>query len=151
MTGTYAQVAEHTWEERDATGAVVATHRTTTRKERRMSATATDDRIDHDRDTEIEGQDPDKGKLFEVPRVAIQIDDTDPTVIKLSFSGGIELDRTNASDVETYNHLRAGQTAELHIEAHVAGAKTTHRRDSGGDVDAVVQTKSLVVHSLLDT
>ena len=112
-------------------------------------STATADpeqRIDEER--EIEGQDAEKGKLFEVPRVAVIVDETDPTVLKLSFSGSIELDRTDASDVELYNQLRAGQSAELHVTAHVAGAKTTHRRDSEGDVDAVVQTKSLVVHSL---
>lgn len=97
---------------------------------------------------QAEGQDADKGKLFEVPRVAIALDDTDPTVLKLSFSGGIELDRTNAADVELYNRLTAGKNVALEVEAHVAGAKTTHRRDSEGDVDAVVQTKSLIVHSI---
>lgn len=89
-----------------------------------------------------------EGKLFEVPRVGVLIDETDPTVLKLSFSGGIELERAAASDVELYNKLKAGRSITLTIEAHVAGAKTTHRRDSEGDVDAVVQTKSLIVHSI---
>lgn len=102
----------------------------------------------YDADAGVTGQDAEKGKLFEVPRVAIAVDETDPTVIKLAFSGGIDLDRTNASDVELYNSLRAGHSTSLSIEAHVAGAKTAHRRDSEGDVDAVVQTKSLIVHSL---
>lgn len=101
-------------------------------------------------DYEAEGQDAETGKLFEVPRVGVLVDDTDPTVIKLSFSGGIELDRTVASDVELYNRLRAGKEVDLQVTCHVAGAKTTHRRDSEGDVDAVVQTKSLIVHSLTD-
>ncbi len=114
-----------------------------------MSTATIDERIDEERD--VEGQDAGKGKLFEVARVAVIADDTDPTVLKLSFSGGIELDRTNASDVELYNRLRAGQEVELEITAHVAGAKTTHRRDSEGDVDAVVQTKSLIVHSIDNT
>jgi hypothetical protein len=99
-------------------------------------------------ENEPEGQDADKGKLFEVPRVAVIVDDSDPTILKLAFSGNIEIDRTVASDVEAYNKLVAGKTVALSVEAHVAGAKTTHRRDSEGDVDAVVQTKSLIVHSI---
>jgi hypothetical protein len=74
-------------------------------------------------DTNIEGQDPDSGKLFEVPRIGIIVDDSDPTVLKIAFSGGLELDRANASDVEWYNRLRAGQPATLHVEAHVAARK----------------------------
>jgi len=89
-----------------------------------------------------------EGKLSEVPRVKVILDETDPTVIKLAFAGGIDLDRTIASDVELFNALKAGKDAELHVTCHVAGAKMTHRRDSEGEVDAVVQTKSLIVHSL---
>lgn len=111
-----------------------------------MSATATEDRIDQDR--QAEGEDAEKGKLFEVPRVAVTVDDTDPTVLKLSFSGGIELERGKADDVELYNRLVSGKDVDLDVTCHVAGAKTTHRRDSEGDVDAVVQTKSLIVHSI---
>jgi hypothetical protein len=97
------------------------------------------------------GPDADTGKLFEVPRVAVTIDDTDPTIIKLSFSGSIELERGIASDVDLYNRLKHGRDTSLQITAHVAGAKTTHRRDSDGNVDAVVQTKSLIIHSIDDT
>lgn len=94
------------------------------------------------------GPDAEKGKLFEVPRVAVLLDDSDPTILKLAFSGSIELDRAIADDVSFYNRLRAGQPVELSVTAHVAGARTTHRRDGEGDVDAVVQTKSLIVHSV---
>lgn len=98
-----------------------------------------------------DGQDAEKGKLFEVPRVAVIHDTSDPTVLKIAFSGGLELDRTAADDVEFYNGLKAGRPVTLTVEAHVAGAKTTHRRDAEGDVDAVVQTKSVIVHSVADT
>ena len=91
------------------------------------------------------GPDADKGQLFEVPRVAVTVDESDPGIIKLAFSGSIELDRASADDVALYNSLTAGQTVSLQVDAHVAGAKTSHRRDSEGDVDAIVQTKSLVV------
>lgn len=84
-------------------------------------------------------------KLFEVPRIAILVDEADPNVIKLAFSGQYELDRTNVKLVEFYNGLAPGEEAELVITVHVAGTQNRHRRDSEGDVDAVVQTKSLIV------
>lgn len=104
-----------------------ATARATTKKGGVMNATATPE------------------KLFEVPRVKILHDNSDPTVIKLAFSGSIELDRGNAANVEFYNALKAGQSVEIVVTTHVAGAKKIHRRDSEGDVDAIVETKGLVV------
>jgi hypothetical protein len=83
--------------------------------------------------------------MFDVPRVGIVIDESDPTVIKLAFSGSVELDRSNAVEVGFYNDLKAGTSSELRVVAHAAGATMRHRRDSEGDVDSVVQTKSLVV------
>jgi len=93
----------------------------------------------------IDGQDAEKGKLFEVPRVAVIVDQSDPTVLKVAFSGSIEIERGSAEWVEFYNQLRPGRSSDLAITVHVAGAKTAHRRDGEGDVDAVVQTKSLTV------
>jgi len=98
---------------------------------------------------EVEGQDAERGKLFEVPRIGVAIDDTDPSILKVAFSGSLELDRSNAQQVEFYNALRAGQEADLAVTVHVAGAKKRHRRDSDGYVDAVVETKSLVVSDVL--
>lgn len=86
-----------------------------------------------------------EGKLFEVPRVAVIVDDTDPTLLKLAFSGSIEIERADTKWVEFYNQLKPGKTADLSIGVFCAGPKTSHRRDSEGDVDAVVQTKSLIV------
>jgi hypothetical protein len=93
----------------------------------------------------LAGEDAEHGKLFEVPRIGIIVDDSDPSVVKLAFAGSIELDRTNAAQMGFYNGLGAGESHEVVVTAHVAGAKMTHRRDSEGDVDAVVQTKSLIV------
>lgn len=92
-----------------------------------------------------DGPDPEKGRLFDVK---VKIDPTKPTVLKLAFSGSVDLDINEPTDVAFYNRLIAGKTASLEIEVHVAGAKKTHRRDSEGNVDAVVETKSLIVHSL---
>lgn len=94
------------------------------------------------------GPDPDTGRIFEVPRVGVLLDETDPTVLKLAFSGGLELDRADPGAVKLYNDLKAGRDVELRVTAFVAGGKMRHRRDSDGDVDAVVQTKSLIVHSV---
>jgi len=94
------------------------------------------------------GPDAETGKLFEVPRVGVIVDDADPTVLKITFSGSVEIERGDAAGVKFYNTLRAGRGVALQVDAHVATTKTTHRRDSEGDVDAVVQTKSLVIHSL---
>lgn len=96
------------------------------------------------------GPDADKGKLFEVPRVKVIVDESDPNVIKLAFSGGIELERGVASDVELYNRLRAGTNHTLNVDVFVAGPKTTHHRDTEGNVDSVVQSKTLVVHSITE-
>jgi hypothetical protein len=91
------------------------------------------------------GEDAEEGKLFEVPRVAITIDESDPTVIKLAFSGSIDLERADGKQVEFYNGLVAGTYRDLKITCAIAGQKNTHRRDSEGNVDAVVQTKSLTI------
>ena len=84
-------------------------------------------------------------KLFEVPRVAVELDESDPTVLKIAFSGSIEVERDNAKQVEHYNQLGAGEERSMTVVVHIAGAKKVHRRDSEGYVDAIVETKSLVV------
>lgn len=94
---------------------------------------------------EASSEDVAKGKLFDVPRVGIVIDETDPTVVKLAFSGSVDLDRSNAEQIGFYNALAAGRSHEIVVTVYVAGAKLRHRRDSEGDVDAVVAVKSLVV------
>lgn len=88
---------------------------------------------------------PEKGQLFEVPRVVVLMDDSDPTILKLSFSGSYELDRDNATQVEAYNRLRAGSEAELAITVRVVGAQKAHRLDSEGDLADIVEAKRLVV------
>lgn len=93
------------------------------------------------------GENPDTGRIFDVPRVAIAVDEADPGVLKLAFSGSIELDRAKPDDVAFYNSLKAGKDTALSVTVFCAGPKNSHRRDPEGNVDAVVQTKSLIVHS----
>jgi len=107
------------------------------------------DRLQRERDGEIDLKpDPDTGQLLKMPRAAVFVDESDPGVLKLAFSGQIELNRADPGDVDVYNALKAGTDAELAVTVFVAGPRNSHRRDSEGNVDAVVQTKSLIVHSI---
>lgn len=56
-----------------------------------------------------------------------------------------ELERKNPSDVAFFNSLKAGKNFDLDLSGHIAGSKKTHRHDSEGNVDAVVETKTLVI------
>jgi hypothetical protein len=87
-----------------------------------------------------------KGKLFELP--AIEIDESDPTAITVAFAGSIVLDRSQQSDAELYNSLKHGKAFELTVSGLVKGSKKTHRRDSEGNIDAIAETKSLVIDSI---
>jgi len=102
-------------------------------------------------ETQLE-PDADKGQLFDIPRPTVAIDDSDPNVLKVVFSGGTEISRGDKEWVDWYNALRAGKDAELRIGVYVAGATRTHRRDKDGNVDATVETKSITVTDVyLDT
>lgn len=94
---------------------------------------------------ELEGQDPETGHLFQVPRVAVLQDTSDPTILKLAFSGSYELDREDAGQVAHYNRLRAGQESVLSVTVRVAGSQKAHRLDSEGDPSDIVESKRLVV------
>lgn len=87
-----------------------------------------------------------KTKLFKMP--AIEIDESNPTQITIAFAGSVVLDRSQKNDVDLYNALKAGKLFDLHVSGLVKGAKTSHRRDSEGNIDAVAQTKSLVIDGL---
>lgn len=58
------------------------------------------------------------GKLFEVPRVKVVIDEADPSVLKLSFSGSIDLERSQASAVAAVRCLCSG---DVHGDLEVRG------------------------------
>jgi hypothetical protein len=79
-------------------------------------------------------------KLFD-----IKPDKAKPTLITVNVSGKIKLDLSQASDVEFYNSLQAGKLVTYDTTFFVASTKKTHRRDNDGNVDAVPETKSLVV------
>jgi hypothetical protein len=87
-----------------------------------------------------------EGKLFELP--AIVVDESNPTAVSIAFSGSIVLDRSQKSDMDLYNQLKHGKIFDLQVSGLVKGSKKTHRRDSEGNVDAIVETKSLVIDSI---
>jgi hypothetical protein len=89
--------------------------------------------------------DPDTGQLLKMPRVPVVIDDSDPNVLKLAFSGGVEIDRGDKELIDFYNALRAGRTAEIEVSVFVAGTTKTQRRDKDGNVDSIVETKSVTI------
>ena len=57
-----------------------------------------------ERRSAYEPPDPDTGQLF--PPVKIEIDRSDPNVIKLALRGSIELDRSNREQID-YNEANA--------------------------------------------
>lgn len=87
-----------------------------------------------------------KGKLFEMPK--IEIDESNPTAITIAFAGSVTLDRSQQSDADLYNRLKHGKVFDLHVSGLVKGSKKTHRRDNEGNVDAIAETKSLVIDSI---
>lgn len=152
MTDDTATLLDLAETEQDASQ-LAATHATTTENEvtvialetlRDWHLNQTRGPIDDDGDTQLE-PDPDNGKLFNIPRTEVTIDGADPSLLKIAFAGGIEIERNEQQWVEYYNRLAAGKTATITVTVHVAGSKKTHRRDKDGNVDAIVETKSLII------
>lgn len=82
-------------------------------------------------------------RLFDV-----KPDPTKPNKISVSISGSVELDLSRKEDVDFFNALVPGKLVTKETTFFVASVKTTHRRDSEGNVDATPQTKSLVVDGI---
>jgi hypothetical protein len=89
---------------------------------------------------------PDSPRLFEMPRIVV--DESNPTQITVAFSGSVTLDRSQASDADLYNRLKHGKLFDLHVSGLVKGSSKTHRRDNDGNVDAIAETKTLVIDSI---
>jgi hypothetical protein len=87
-----------------------------------------------------EAERPKPLQLFE-----LKPDKTRPTNVSVAVSGNIDLDLSQKADVDFWNELQAGKLITKETTFFVAGAKKRHRRDSEGNVDAVVETKSLIV------
>lgn len=104
----------------------------------------------HDRDQREERErraagDGDQTKLVELPKIKIVVDEADPTILRLHFSGDITIDRGDARWIEWWNRIRPGKTLDLNVGLFCPSAPLVHRRDKEGDVDAVAQTKNLIV------
>lgn len=77
-----------------------------------------------------------------------KIDDQTVDRIALKFTGTIFLDRSDPSDVAVYNKLRFGKDVELLIEAKCLGIGGTGATNKDGNLDVVVGTKGLKIHTL---
>jgi hypothetical protein len=63
----------------------------------------------------------------------------------VNISGKIKLDLSQKSDADFYESLKAGKLVTYETTFFVASSKKTHRRDKDGNVDAVPESKSIVV------
>lgn len=68
--------------------------------------------------------------------------------ISIKWSGEVFLDRSDPSDVAVYNELRLGRDVALLVEAKCSSTGAKGATDREGDLDVVVATKGLKVHSL---
>jgi hypothetical protein len=68
--------------------------------------------------------------------------------ISLKFSGEVFLDRSEASDVAVYNAFRLGKNVALLIEAKCSSTAAKGATDRDGDLDVVVGTKGLKIHTI---
>lgn len=68
--------------------------------------------------------------------------------ISLKFSGEVFLNRSDPSDVAVYNALRLGRDVGLLIDAKCGSTMAKGATDREGDLDVVVGTKGLKVHSI---
>jgi hypothetical protein len=82
-------------------------------------------------------------RLFELPPV--EQDDASPDVLRLAFSGAVELDRTDEEDVRLYNSLAAGGIFNLELRVDVAGVVIRHKRDGRGLPSTVTHSKAIAV------
>lgn len=65
--------------------------------------------------------------------------------IRVGFSGGVMLDRSEPADVALYNRLKLGDEVELRVSARVSGTGAKGATNREGDLDVVVGEKTLHV------
>ena len=69
--------------------------------------------------------------------------------ISIKWSGEVFLDRSDPDDVAVYNALRLGKDVSLLVEAKCSSTGAKGATDREGDLDVIVATKGLKVHSLM--
>jgi len=69
--------------------------------------------------------------------------------ISIKWSGEVFLDRSDPDDVAVYNALRLGKDVSLLVEAECSSTGAKGATDREGDLDVIVATKGLKVHSLM--
>lgn len=77
-----------------------------------------------------------------------KVDDQAIDRIEIKFTGSIFLDRSDPSDVAVYNALSFKRDVSLLVEAKCSNVAAKGATDRDGDLDVVVGSKTLKVHSL---
>lgn len=87
--------------------------------------------------------------IYDDPTLRIEkVDGRNIEQIAVSFSGRILLDRSNEKDVELWNRLTMGTDAELRVCAKATGKLVQGATNREGDLDVVVGTRKLKVHTV---
>lgn len=87
--------------------------------------------------------------IYEDPTLRIEkVDGKNIEQIAVTFSGRILLDRSNEKDVELWNRLTMGTDAELRVCAKATGKLVQGATNREGDLDVVVGTRKLKVHTV---
>jgi hypothetical protein len=68
--------------------------------------------------------------------------------IALKFSGTIRLDRSKPDDVALFRRLKLGKDIDVKLEGKVVGSNTTGATNKDGDLDVVVGSKTLDIHTI---
>jgi hypothetical protein len=69
--------------------------------------------------------------------------------ISIKWSGEVFLNRSDPDDVAVYNALRLGRDVQLLVECKCSSTGAKGATDREGDLDVIVATKGLKVHSLM--
>ncbi len=133
---------------------------TTTHEETTLERQVREEQEQHDREAEAAGDDnplvDPSGQTAIIDRSAYEREDLQiPKVdnqsidrIEIKFTGSIFLDRSDVSDVAVYNELRFQRDVSLMVEAKCSNVAAKGATDRDGDLDVVVGSKTLKVHSL---
>jgi hypothetical protein len=96
------------------------------------------------------GTQPDRSQYDKPGLRLAKIDGKSVDRIAIKFSGQVMLDRSDPADVKLFRDLELGkQNVSLLIEAAVDKASGSGATNRDGDLDVIVGSKTLRIHSLM--